>query len=105
MAAISPDRSRGDPNKEEKKVGDHEVGSGGVTGVLEPQDMRNADGSSINSASDILALQDMDPVMNMKMHLVNNVSASGFGGFFPEASSPPPAYVASTDRGRWAKGH
>lgn len=78
MAAASPDTSPGDPDKEEKRIGDHEV-DGGVTGVLEPQDLRNADGSSINSASDVLALQDMDPAMNMKMHLVNNVS-SGFGG-------------------------
>ena len=78
MAAASPDKSPGDPDKEEKRIGDHEI-DGGVTGVLEPQDLRNADGSSINSASDVLGLQDMDPAMNMKMHLVNNVSSSFSG--------------------------
>lgn len=29
---------------------------------------------------DILALQDLDPVLNMKMHLVNNVSNSPLAG-------------------------
>lgn len=43
-------------------------------GFLEPNDLRNADGSSISGGSDVLGLQDMDPVLNMKMHLVNNVS-------------------------------
>lgn len=37
-------------------------------------DFMNADGSSISGGSDILALQDVDPALNMKMHLVNNVS-------------------------------
>lgn len=31
--------------------------------------------SSINSEEDLLAQQDLDPVLNIKMHLVNNVSA------------------------------
>lgn len=76
MAATSPERSPVDPDKEETKVGDNEAG---CSGLLEPHDLRNADGSSLNSASDILALQDMDPVMNMKMHLVNNVSGASRG--------------------------
>jgi hypothetical protein len=37
-------------------------------------DLANADGSSIGGGSDVLDLQDLDPVLNMKMHLVNNVS-------------------------------
>lgn len=32
---------------------------------------------SVQSGEDILGRQDMDPVMNMKMHLVNNVSGPG----------------------------
>lgn len=37
-------------------------------------ELRNADGSSLRNGEDILALQDLDPALNMKMHLVNNVS-------------------------------
>lgn len=57
-----------DPDTEEKKLG-----TGGQGGVLEADDVRNADGSSM-TGSDVLALQDVDPVLNMKMHMVNNVS-------------------------------
>jgi hypothetical protein len=42
-------------------------------------DLRNADGSSLRSGEDILALQDLDPALNMKMHLVNNVSDKNRG--------------------------
>ena len=44
-------------------------------GILEPE-LRNADGSSLRSRSgeDILGLEDFDPALNMKMHLINNVS-------------------------------
>ncbi len=35
-------------------------------------DLRGADGSSLKG-EDLLALQDLDPALNMKMHLVNNV--------------------------------
>ncbi|ROV88773.1 hypothetical protein VPNG_10286 [Cytospora leucostoma] len=31
-----------------------------------------ADGSSLDSGEDVLALQDLEPALNMKMHLVNN---------------------------------
>lgn len=31
------------------------------------------DGASVMSGQDILQLQDVDPALNMKMHLVNNV--------------------------------
>lgn len=37
-----------------------------------PDELRNADGSSIKG-EDILQLQDLDPALNQKMHLVNNV--------------------------------
>ena len=41
--------------------------------IAEPiEDLRAADGSSLNG-EDILALQDLDPALNLKMHLVNNV--------------------------------
>lgn len=33
--------------------------------------------SSVNKGEDILALQDLDPALNAKMHLVNNVSECG----------------------------
>ncbi|KAI7776893.1 hypothetical protein LA080_004320 [Diaporthe eres] len=39
-------------------------------GVL--TDIRAADGGSLRDGEDILALQDLDPALNMKMHLVNN---------------------------------
>lgn len=68
MASISPERSITDPDTEEKKLG-----TPGQGGIMEPDDLRNADGSSVNG-SDVLALQDVDPALNMKMHLVNNVS-------------------------------
>lgn len=32
------------------------------------------DDASLRSGQDILSLQDIDPALNMKMHLVNNVS-------------------------------
>ena len=40
-------------------------------------DLRNADGSSIKSGTDLLELQALDPALNMKMHLVNNVRPTG----------------------------
>jgi hypothetical protein len=48
--------------------------------IAEPQtdvaaDLRNADGSSLQG-EDVLALQDLDPALNMKMHIVNNVGAT-----------------------------
>ncbi|VUC20579.1 unnamed protein product [Clonostachys rosea] len=45
--------------------------NGAHAGIGGPQDLGNAEGASING-SDVLALQDVDPAMNMKMHLVNN---------------------------------
>lgn len=71
--ASQADKSPMDPKKLEENIGDHGYHTGAAHGVLEPDDVRNADGSSI-TGDDILALQDLDPVMNMKMHLVNNVS-------------------------------
>lgn len=47
--------------------------NGASAGIDGPQDVRNAEDASLNG-SDVLALQDVDPAMNMKMHLVNNVS-------------------------------
>jgi hypothetical protein len=35
-----------------------------------------ADGYSVRDGEDILALQDIDPALNAKMHLVNNVKQS-----------------------------
>ncbi|KAK7735270.1 Filamentous Growth Regulator [Cytospora paraplurivora] len=40
-------------------------------GTLEA-DIRAADSSSLDSGEDVLALQDLEPALNMKMHLVNN---------------------------------
>jgi len=39
-------------------------------------DLRTAEGGSIRGGEDILALQDLDPALNMKMHLVNNVRSA-----------------------------
>jgi hypothetical protein len=40
----------------------------------ETLDTRAADGSSLNG-SDLLSFEDLDPALNMKMHLLNDVSA------------------------------
>ncbi len=53
----------------------------GHEGVPHVPDIRAADGSSLKG-EDILALQDLDPALNMKMHLVNNVR-----GVVPVATS------------------
>lgn len=78
MQPISPERSSADPDTEDKKLD-----SNAQAGVLESGDVRNADGSSMTSGSDVLALQDVDPVLNMKMHLVNNVSRDKRGSSAP----------------------
>lgn len=74
-APTSPEPGPAGSDIDEKNVGlVNKPGAGG--GLLgEGGDVRNADGSSLKSSTDILALQDLDPVMNMKMHLVNNVSS------------------------------
>lgn len=36
--------------------------------------LESPDHASISSGQDVLAMQDIDPALNMKMHLVNNVS-------------------------------
>lgn len=42
---------------------------------LSPSELgREGEVVSLRSGEDVLALQDVDPVLNMKMHLVNNVS-------------------------------
>lgn len=57
-------------------------GGGGVASKADvetaghgPNELLSMDGSSMRG-EDILSLQDLDPALNMKMHLVNNVSAS-----------------------------
>jgi hypothetical protein len=69
MAATTPSRSHLDPDKEIQKPG----ASGSESGAHATNDLRNADGSSI-VGSDILGLEDLDPALNLKMHLVNDVS-------------------------------
>lgn len=53
----------------------HGVSTGAETAGGEPED--------------ILALQDLDPALNMKMHLVNNVRTA-YTAYFP---SPPPSEI------------
>jgi hypothetical protein len=65
---------------------DEQAGSDGHNGLLVDEEAQNGDGSSVNG-SDILSLQDIDPAMNMKMHLVNNVSVSN-GSAALKQSSP-----------------
>jgi hypothetical protein len=69
MASHPSDPPFGDKYKEKKNSSD-----GAPDGMLNSHDVETAEGASLKSSSDILALQDTDPVMNMKMHLVNNVS-------------------------------
>lgn len=65
----SPDRSPVGHDTLEKRAG-----SDNDKGTVTPEEARYTDGVSTHSGEDILALQDLDPAMNMKMHLVNNVS-------------------------------
>jgi hypothetical protein len=75
-------RSNSDPDEEKK------VGHAGA--FMEPAELRNADGSSMKS-EDVLGLQDLDPAMNMKMHLINNVSNDVVTP--RRAKFPPPSLV------------
>jgi hypothetical protein len=60
-------------NSTENHVADSPNLEKGVVESDGPGELRNADGSSIKSGEDLLELQDLDPALNMKMHLVNNV--------------------------------
>lgn len=66
MAAPTNDRS---PSPAKLEAGDEKARIPDE-GVL--TDVRAADGGSLRDGEDILALQDLDPALNMKMHLVNN---------------------------------
>ncbi|KAK5997347.1 MFS siderochrome iron transporter 1 [Cladobotryum mycophilum] len=46
--------------------------AGDGDGVMIAGEIKNFDGSSLRGNEDVLALQDLDPALNMKMHLVNN---------------------------------
>lgn len=71
------------------------------SGLPQPDDLAHADGSSIAGGSDILSLQDVDPVLNMKMHLVNNVSYSSSVVYVPACSAfPRPGEQESEASGR-----
>ncbi|KAM6482198.1 MFS general substrate transporter [Trichoderma sp. SZMC 28011] len=76
MAAVeNPEKSAIDTSSMEKNV---------TGGNNDPMfgDLRNADGSSLRSGEDILSLQDLDPALNMKMHLVNNaIDEIGWTGY------------------------
>lgn len=61
------DESKTDTKKRVTEEHDVEHGSHGITG--------NEDGSSIGKG-DILSREHTDPVLNAKMHLVNNVSGA-----------------------------
>lgn len=72
MAALSnAERSNSESDRvmKEEKIGEHNS-----SGLMHNDGPRNADGSSLKGGEDILGLQDLDPALNMKMHLVNNVS-------------------------------
>lgn len=43
-------------------------------GMDPANELGSPDHVSITSGQDVLAMQDIDPALNMKMHLVNNVS-------------------------------
>ncbi|KAL6400268.1 putative MFS-type transporter PB1E7.08c [Ilyonectria robusta] len=45
---------------------------GKATGDLGPEEVASAEGSVFSGGQDILDLQDIDPALNLKMHLVNN---------------------------------
>lgn len=66
-AKASSDRS---PSPAKLEAGDEKAAVPEQGGVL--TDVRAADAGSLRDGEDILALQDLDPALNMKMHLVNN---------------------------------
>jgi hypothetical protein len=68
MADATTTPPRDDNSADEKHVGE----------VRDASDraLRAADGASLTSGEDLLALQDLDPALNLKMHLVNNVRMS-----------------------------
>ncbi|KAG6018213.1 hypothetical protein E4U43_007054 [Claviceps pusilla] len=65
MAFLSQEQSTMDVARLEKQVMDQNQ-----DGLFD--DVRDTDGCSTHGGEDILASQDMDPALNMKMHLVNN---------------------------------
>lgn len=69
MAPHNQEKSPGDTAKLEQQVAGQKLKDGFFAAA---DDTRNADGSSFHGGEDILALQDLDPALNMKMHLVNN---------------------------------
>lgn len=70
MDRPSPDRSLDDPAALEKNLSE-----GNRKEFMETEDVNAAELSSIRSGEDILGRQDLDPVLNRKMHLVNDVSS------------------------------
>lgn len=80
MAPHNQEKSPVDTAKLEQQVAGQKLKDGIFAAA---DDTRNADGSSFHGGEDILALQDLDPALNMKMHLVNNVSNGTVGiGYF-----------------------
>lgn len=62
---------------EDKKIDDRQEDPGLFErDVGMNEDVRTIQSSSVGDAEDILALQDLDPALNAKMHLVNNVRRS-----------------------------
>lgn len=62
---------------EDKKLGDGQADPGLFErDIGMNEDVRTTQSSSVGDAEDILALQDLDPALNAKMHLVNNVRLS-----------------------------
>ncbi|KAL7783848.1 MFS general substrate transporter [Trichoderma ceciliae] len=74
--AASPDKLAIDASSMEKNIE-----SGNDHGPMFG-DIKYADSSSLRRGEDILALQDLDPALNMKMHLVNNaIDEIGWTGY------------------------
>lgn len=85
MASSSPAQSKADfssipvsQTDESKSVKDT-VEDAGVRAVT-------VDAASLSRGEDILELQDLDPALNLKMHLVNDVSGSCRVGY-PDADT------------------
>ena len=76
-----------DPDVEEKKIGGPDP-----AGVLGSGDLRDGDLASLKDGKDVLALQDLDPALNMKMHLVNNVRSRDTLSY-PDSPALPAIYV------------
>lgn len=78
MSALSNALSEGNNGEKEYGKGTEKT----EVGIVPPE------GVSIREGSDILALQEIDPALNAKMHIVNNVGSQKRHSRSPDFEAP-----------------